>query len=91
MSKSHLTTKSTKDTKGSDYQNSNFVFFVSFVVKIVFPYWLRLCHSRNRRPDQREAASGTLKIADSAGCQFRIGYERGVTSGLASLSSSPFS
>jgi hypothetical protein len=46
MRKSDLSTKITKDTKGSDNQTSTFVLFVSFVVKIVFHICLPLCRAR---------------------------------------------
>jgi hypothetical protein len=42
-----LTTKLTKDTKGFDiFQTPNFVIFVSFVVNIFLPIWLRRSRAR---------------------------------------------
>jgi hypothetical protein len=48
MSKYHVTTKRTKDTKLSEnYYISilNFVLFATFVVKCLFRFWLRLCRA----------------------------------------------
>ena len=47
--KFHLTTEHTKATKVSDiviYKLLNFVLFVTFVVKVAFFLWLRLCRAR---------------------------------------------
>jgi hypothetical protein len=43
-----FTTKHTKDTKVSDiniFKLLNFVLFVTFVVKVAFSFWLRLCRA----------------------------------------------
>jgi len=47
--KYNLTTKHTKATKVSDidiFKLLNFVFFVTFVVKIAFSFRLRLCRAK---------------------------------------------
>jgi len=62
-----LTTKRTKATKDSFFlMLSNFVLFASFVVKILFRIWLRLC--RAEYVDAKSVERNEAYEAFSAAC-----------------------
>ena len=62
--------KDTKDSELLHFSSLNFVFFATFVVNVLFPFWLRLCRARFsavNHPDDMKTAIDVLVVCDLCG------------------------